>query len=108
MTLTLNNNEVPFSFKILNLIVPILFGLTLECLYINKEDLNNSINLISSIYGNVKKYLKTNTSFFTKKIVPGLALAEDPNNKESFGQHRSRILAESLYSLGRIEYNSER
>ena len=76
-------------------------------LYINKGDLNNSINLISSIYRNVRKYLKTNTSLFTKKIVPGLSLAEDPNNKESFGQHRSRILAESLYSLP-IEYNSAR
>ena len=33
---------------------------------------------------------------FTKRVAPGVALAEDPGTEESFGQNRCRVLAEGM------------
>jgi hypothetical protein len=32
-------------------------------------------------------------------VASGISMAEDPTNGKSFGQHRSRILAESLWEI---------
>jgi hypothetical protein len=68
-------------------------------LYINKKYLPQSINALVRIYNSIREFLKPETPLFAKRLVPGLSLAEDPPTDESFGQHRSRILAESIYEV---------
>ncbi|HLY99621.1 MAG TPA: T3SS effector HopA1 family protein [Candidatus Angelobacter sp.] len=41
-------------------------------------------------------WLRPATPFFTRKLAPGLAVAEDPGNGESFGMHRCRMVAEGV------------
>ena len=53
------------------------------------------------------------TPLFAKRLSPGLSLAEDPNNNQSFGEHRCSIFAQALCdahkkadvsSVKRLEY----
>jgi HopA1 effector protein family len=96
ITTQLNLMSIPFKFKILN--NPNKFYRTDSAvLYINKHHLFDISNEITTIYTKVKKFLNPETSLFTKRIAKGFALAEDLNGNESFGQSRSRIIAEAIY-----------
>lgn len=52
---------------------------------------------IRSIYSNVEPWLRAQTPLFARRVARGLALAEDPGNGQSYGIHRSMLLAEALY-----------
>jgi hypothetical protein len=95
LTAELNSTDVPFSFKTLN--SPTYYTRAdAAVLYIDKQYIVKSIGAISRIYHNVKRFLNESTPLFAKRLAPGFSLAEDPGNGESFGQHRCRILAESI------------
>ena len=99
LTTELNNEKVPFQFKILsnpNDYTRIDTGI----LYMNKRYLGKTRNALKKNYEQIKPFLKSQTPLFAKRLAPGVSLAEDPNNGESFGQHRTRLLAEVLHSLG--------
>lgn len=98
LTTQLNKERIPFTLKVLN--SPQNYPRSdAAVLYLEKEHFNTSKRLLSTIYNTIRTSLFPQTSFFSKRIAKGLALAEDPKGKESFGQHRSRILAEAMYGL---------
>lgn len=95
LTRELNDANIPFQFKVLS--DPSSFFRTdAGVLYISKRHLKDSRNALGNVYGRTKNVLKPETSLFCKRLAPGVSLAEDPRNGESFGQHRTRILAEAL------------
>lgn len=98
ITAELNNEKVPFQFKALN--SPASFTRAdAGVLYMNKQYLKMSKKALATVYNQIRSFLKPQTPIFAKKLAPGVSLAEDPNNGESFGQHRTRILAEALYQM---------
>jgi HopA1 effector protein family len=98
LTTELNKESIPFQFKILkneNHYTRADAGV----LYIDKEDIRSARNALSTIYDNIKSFLKPSVSLFARKLTSGISLAEDPSNGESFGQHRARLFAEALYDI---------
>lgn len=97
LTTQLNKRYVPFRFKILNnpYHYPRADG---AVLYIHKQYYRESKDTLVKIYSEIKPFLNSATPLFAKQLAPGLSLAEDPKLNESYGQHRSRLLAEALYS----------
>jgi hypothetical protein len=49
------------------------------------------------IYREMRPLLRPDVPRFTKRLAPGLGLAEDPGHDESFGQHRCRVIAQALW-----------
>lgn len=54
------------------------------------------VNLLEKFSGSLQSSLKPGAPLFTKKLRDGVGLAENPTNGESFGAHRSRLLAEAI------------
>jgi hypothetical protein len=52
---------------------------------------------VARAYGQVQPALEPDVPLFTRRLAPGLALADDPGPGESFGQHRCRLVAEALW-----------
>jgi hypothetical protein len=95
LSLELNRKSLPFRFKVLN--NPHHYPRAdAAVLYVDKEYYEGARACILSVYSCLREVLDPSTPLFAKRLAPGLSLAEDPNNNESFGQHRCRILAESL------------
>lgn len=65
-------------------------------LYFRKADQVAVMRRMASLLPQVKAHMKLDTPVFTKRLAPGLGLAEDPGKDESFGQHRCRLLSEGL------------
>ncbi|MGD1836998.1 MAG: lanthionine synthetase LanC family protein [Nitrososphaeraceae archaeon] len=95
-TSILNQLEIPFNLKTLN--NPDIYNRRVDTavLYIHKNDYEIVSKYIEKIYFKVYGYLNQQTPVFTKKLAKGLGLAEDPGKKESFGQHRCKILADAI------------
>ncbi|MDQ2775705.1 MAG: T3SS effector HopA1 family protein [Acidobacteriota bacterium] len=94
-TLALNRGGFFFRLKLLN--DP---GSYARCdaavLYIRQCDYAAISSALGPVYASVAHRLKPRTPAFTKTLAPGLGVAEDPGQIESFGQHRCRLLAEGL------------
>ena len=65
-------------------------------IYMNEEDLEDMLPLLQSIISCVAPELKDSTPAMTKRIQRGVALAQDPGNGKSFGQHRCGLVAKAL------------
>jgi len=63
-------------------------------LYVSRRSYPIVAMLIEKIYPSVRPWLRASVPLFTKPAAYGLGMAEDPG--ESFGVHRTRILAEAL------------
>jgi hypothetical protein len=105
ITTQLNNFQIPFKFKILNNRSSFPRA-DAAVLYINKDNYRDCKNLLQDIYSTISNYILPFCPLMAKELAPGLAVAEDPNNGESYGQHRSRILANALYEAYRNNINS--
>jgi hypothetical protein len=93
----LNRFEVPYRFKCLNNQLP--FNRTDSAvLFLNKRFYRVVAELMPDIYDEVRHFLGAETPLFSKQLAPGLGLAEDPNNGDSFGMSRCRVLAEGIWS----------
>lgn len=57
-----------------------------------------ALRLASDIYKEINQYLKPNTPLFVRQLAPGLGLAEDPANGQSFGMSRCSLLAQAMVS----------
>jgi hypothetical protein len=98
LTTELNRENIPFQFKILkneNLYT----RADAAVLYMDKGDIRKAVNSLLIIYNKIKSFLKPSVSLFTRKLVPGVSIAEDPSNGESFGQQRTRLFAEAIYDI---------
>jgi len=99
----LNQAALPFRLKVLN--DPIRFN---RCdagvVYVRKRDYAPAAELLCEVYRGIASDLLTPTPVFSKRMAPGLGLAEDPGEGASFGEDRCRLLADGLiraYERGR-------
>lgn len=94
-TLRLNLARLPFDLKALN----DRQGYS-RCdavvLYIRKRSYHGVADILREIYPSISVHLKQRTPVFTKALVPGIGLAEDPGQGMSFGEHRCRLVAEGI------------
>ncbi len=95
LTVRLNLFEIPFRFKCLN-DPAFYFRADAAVLYVNKRFYRAAAEIVRETYTISLPYLRASTPLFTKKLAPGIGFAEDPSTGESFGQNRSRLLAEAL------------
>lgn len=96
-THTLNRFQVPFRFKCMTLTNQ-FDRLDSAVLYVSKRFFRLSAELVAAGREKLDEFLRPETPLFTRELAPGLALAEDPGNGESFGMNRCRILAEAIWS----------
>ena len=95
LTLCLNRCFVPFRIKCMN--HPRLFGRRdALVLYIEKRYVDFVIRGVQELFDQSAFRLSPGIPLFTKAIRPGIGIAEDPGDGQSFGQQVSRRLAEAL------------
>lgn len=96
LTKKLSFYKIPFRFKIAS--SPHLYNRSdSSILYFLKPYYNNVIFHLEEVNSKIEKFLSEDIPLFSKKFKPGIGIAEDPGNGESFGMHRCKIVAESLY-----------
>lgn len=99
LTEQLNQVAVPFTFKALY--NPDNYDrYDSAVLYFSKSDLDFIYPVLQRVYGQNQAYFGAEVPLFTKLIAPGLAIAEEPDQKfaaqESFGMNRCQIVANGL------------
>jgi hypothetical protein len=109
VTTLLNETRVPFHLKLVD--HPARFTrCDAAVLYLPQASYHAIAELLPRIYNEIAPYLKPATPVFAKELAPGLGLAEDPSNGDSFGWNRCRMLADGLiraYEKG-LKSESER
>lgn len=95
-TTAMNKSKLPFKLKVLD--NPNRFNSRCDTvvLYISKSDYKSILGLLQKIYPSIMPFLREQIPLFTKRIAISVGLAEEPDNGESFGQHRCRLLADGL------------
>ncbi|MFM2064905.1 MAG: hypothetical protein RLZZ507_4576 [Cyanobacteriota bacterium] len=99
LTEALNNIGISFSFKALY--NPSEYRrYDSAVLYFNKGKYEVVHPILQEIYAENQSYFQEQVPLFTKLLAPGLACAEEPDQKfgeqESFGTHRCQIIANGL------------
>ena len=99
ITQELNGLSLPFTFKVLY--NPGDYNrFDSGVLYFDKCNYEEFQPVIEKIYTKNQSYFKSSVPLFTKKLAPGLGLAEEPNLKfsevESFGMNRCQIITNGL------------
>jgi hypothetical protein len=91
----LERRRIPFQAKVP--VDPARYART-DCgvLYLNDEDAEAARDAIAATYRVLRENLRPSTPLFTREIAPGLAFAESPPTRESFGMHRCGLVAEAL------------
>jgi hypothetical protein len=94
LTRALNDRSLPFQLKVAS--DPGGFA---RCdsmvLYARRRDYEAIVTVLAGALVDLQRYLRATTPAFTKVLAPGLGLAENPVQDQSFGLSRSRILAEA-------------
>ena len=104
VTRYLNELVAPFSFK--TLYNPDNYQ-RYDCavLYIQKQHYQIVQPVLQLVYRENQQYFRPDTPLFTKRLAPGLGLAEEPSEKftarESFGLNRCQMVAEGLLDAQR-------
>ncbi len=65
-------------------------------LYVRRADHRAVAGIVAEVYAEVAGDIRPAVPVFTKRMAPGLGLAEDPGQGESFGLHRCGLLAEGM------------
>jgi hypothetical protein len=95
VTERMNRGRLPFKAKILA--DPSRFArCDAAVVYFPATHYDAAAEILGDIHRAVSPHLRPETPVFTKRLAPGVGLAEDPERSESFGQHRCRLLAEGL------------
>jgi HopA1 effector protein family len=97
ITRRFNRFQVPFRFKCLSY-RELYDRYDSAVLFVGRRQWDITALLLRELYGKVKDRLQPDVPLFTKRIAPGLALAEDPGNGESFGTSRCRLVAEGIWN----------
>lgn len=106
VTSTLNDLGVPFRFKVVA--HPQAFTRAdAGVLYLDLEAFLANWSMLCRLHQTIKPYLRPEVPRFVKPLAPGLGVAEDPANGESFGQHRCRIVAAALWSAWKLDRQTE-
>lgn len=96
VTTELNRFRVPFRYKCLTAREAYM-RLDAGVLYVARRLYRIAVELLFDVHREVGEHLEPDTPLFTKRLAPGLGLAEDPGMMESFGTNRCRILAEAIW-----------
>jgi hypothetical protein len=95
LTERLNRAGLPFRLKVVN--DPRGFGrCDAAVLYVRQADYAAVAAIVRDVYAELASHLSEAIPALTHPLAPGLALAEDPGQGESFGLHRCMLLAEGL------------
>lgn len=99
LTQQLNEIGLPFSFKALY--NPSDYErYDSAVLYFDRTHYPAARQVLQRVYAENQQHFQTETPLFTKHLAPGLALAEEPDQKfatvESFGMNRCQIVANGL------------
>jgi hypothetical protein len=91
----LERRRIPFQAKVP--VDPVRYART-DCgvLYLNDEEVEAARDEIAATYQALRENLRPAVPLFTREIAPGLAFAESPPTRESFGMHRCGLIAEGL------------
>jgi hypothetical protein len=94
-TVRLNGAGLPFRLKVLS--DPSHY---VRCdagvVYVQRGDYAAVAAMLREVYHEVAAHLRPGTPALTKPLAPGVGLAEDPGQSDSFGQHRCRLLADGM------------
>jgi HopA1 effector protein family len=94
-TTRLNAARIPFNLKLLD--EPDCYTrCDAAVLYVPRRCYPAVAEVVTALYHELRAGLLATTPAFTKQLAPGLALAEDPGDGDSFGMHRCRLLAEGI------------
>jgi hypothetical protein len=110
VTAALNEFQIPFKFKCLN--NRALFPrLDAAVVFVHRRFFRTVASLLIEIGRQLGDHVGDDVPLFTKRVAPGIGLAEDPSSApskgeeapppsmpESFGSHRSRLLAEAIFA----------
>lgn len=95
LTAALNGAQIPFRFKILS--DPGLYvRRDAGVLQWPKRCYHRALPLVARVHAAVRGWMRPEAPPFTKPLAHGLGFAEPPGTGESFGEHRSRVLAEGV------------
>ncbi|HEX8219027.1 MAG TPA: T3SS effector HopA1 family protein, partial [Chloroflexia bacterium] len=90
-----NADELPFKLKVIN--DPRRFQrCDAAVLYISRADYSRAVAHVEHARAAIANEMREPVPALTRKLAPGLGLAEDPEDHESFGLHRCAMLAEGL------------
>ncbi|MGA2288755.1 T3SS effector HopA1 family protein [Bradyrhizobium sp.] len=91
----LERRRIPFQAKVP--VDPSGYART-DCgvLYLNDEDVEAAGDAIAATYRALRDGMRPSVPMFAREIAPGLAFAESPPTRESFGVHRCGLVAEGL------------
>lgn len=109
LTTQLNTIALPFNFKALY--NPSDYERhDSAVLYFGKDNYEVVHQVLERVYAEHQSHFKPEVPLFTKLIAPGLAIAEEPDQKfgekESFGTNRCQIVANGLLEAWEQEENS--
>jgi Lanthionine synthetase C-like protein/HopA1 effector protein family len=91
----LDQAGLPFTIKVLH--SADLYGRAdAGVLYLARRDVAAARPVIRALHNLLAPDLRSETPRFTKHLAPGLGLAEDPSNGDSFGMHLCRMIAGAL------------
>jgi HopA1 effector protein family len=95
LTDRLNRYQVPFRMKTLN--EPAMYQRSdAVVLYLAKRYYDIATRIVRDLPDAIGGLLRSTTPLFTLPIQTGVGMAEDPNNGESFGMNRCRMVAEGI------------
>jgi hypothetical protein len=95
LTRLFNGADVAFHAKVLN-DPGAYIRADAGVLYVARTDLTEAMALLPDLHRAVSPLLRETTPMFTMRLTSGLAVAEDPGDGRSFGEHRCRLVAEGL------------
>ena len=65
-------------------------------LYVERAALLREPGAVAELHAALAEHLREPVPALTRALAPGVGLAEDPGDGQSFGQHRCRLIAEGL------------
>ncbi len=100
LTKGLNRYQVPYLFKCLD--SPKAYDRTdAATLYTARRFFHIAVEIATEAHDRLGSLIHPETPLFAKPLLPGLAVADDPGERESFGMHRCRLTAEGLLEAWR-------
>ena len=106
LTQRLDRFRIPFRLKCLN--NPTAYTRAdAAVLFMSRRFYDVAEVLLAGIVLDVKGYLDVDVPLFSKRLAGGVGVAEEPDNGESFGQQRCRMLAEAIWNAHRLHLRGE-
>jgi HopA1 effector protein family len=106
LTKALNREKVPFRLKVANDAQPARCDAGV--LYVDRSRRFGVLSLLEDVVPEVRRTLRPRVPAFTFLLAPGVGFAEDPPGDESFGIHRSRLVAGALVQCSGTEKTDAR